>query len=218
MSRRAWSLLGGAVVVLLVAVVAVALPRGTPAPSGAPDGSGGLVPAATVTAPPSADPTPPPSPSASATTSPSPSPTPRPPTGPPRATGEPRLAYAEFLARVNGDRTTVERLNQDLSTAVQAPDLDATRRASVAILDFADAERDWLRSHPPADCYAPAHAAAGAMLDAYATAADGFIHWTETGGGLAGLVALGDAVQAAQDAGDALTAFGAALDATTCPA
>ena len=63
-----------------------------------------------------------------------------------------------------------------------------------------------------------AHAAAGAMLDAYGTAADAFIHWADTGGGLAGLAALGDALDAAQTASTALDAFGRTLETTTCPA
>ena len=92
------------------------------------------------------------------------------------------------------------------------------RTAAVAILDFVDGERDWLREHPPADCYAAAHAAAGAMLDAYGKAADAFIHWADTGGGLAGLAAFGDALDAAQTASTALDAFGRTLETTTCPA
>ena len=56
------------------------------------------------------------------------------------------------------------------------------------------------------------------MLDAYGAAADAFITWAETGGGFAGLGALGKAVDAAQAASDALTAFGQAIDATRCPA
>ncbi len=55
------------------------------------------------------------------------------------------------------------------------------------------------------------------MLDAYGKAADGFIKWADTGGGLDGLVALGDAVQFAQDAADSLTAFSTTLDDTACP-
>ena len=88
----------------------------------------------------------------------------------------------------------------------------------MAILDFVDGERDWLREHPPADCYAAAHAAANAMLEAYGDAADRFIRWAATGGGLSGLAALGDALDAADAAGEALTAFGKALEATTCAA
>ena len=206
-------------VVLVIAALAVARPGRAPVPSAVPSGSGGLIPAATSTAPPSSgaasDP-PLPSP---ARTQPPPSPVRTPAlTAAPRATGAPRLAYAEFLLRVNDDRTTVQRLNAALSTAAQAQDPKAVRTAAVAILDFIDGERDWLRQHPPADCYAAAHAAAGAMLDAYGTAADAFIHWADTGGGLAGLAAFGDALDAAQTAGTALDAFGRTLETTACPA
>ncbi len=119
---------------------------------------------------------------------------------------------------VNDDRATVSGLNQALATAADAQDLPAVRKASVAILDFVDAERDWLREHPPAECYAAAHASAGAMLDAYATAAERFIDWTSAGGALAGLAALGVAVDASDAARVALTSFGSALEETTCPA
>ena len=141
----------------------------------------------------------------------------RPRTAKPRATGDPRLAYAAFLLRVNDDRATVDGLNAALTTAANAQDPDAVRRASVDILDFVDVERDWLRGHPPADCYAAAHASAGAMLDAYGTAADRAIDWSATGGGIAGLGALGRALEAGQAAADALTAFGHTLEATRCP-
>jgi hypothetical protein len=211
MTRPGWFVLGGAVVVVVVALAALTLQGGTPQPSATPGGSGGLEPAATATAIPSVDATP-------ATSVPAdPSGTPGPATAPPRTSEQPALAYAAFLKRVNDDRATVERLNQALSPAVQAQDVAATRTASVAILDFVDGEHDWLRDHPPADCYAAAHAAAGAMLDAYGKAADGFIKWADTGGGLDGLVALGDAVQFAQDAADSLTAFSTTLDDTACP-
>lgn len=195
-------------IVLVIAALAIARPGRAPVPSALPTGSGGLLPAATSTAPPSAaadspDPTAARTPAATAA---------------PRATGNPRLAYAEFLLRVNDDRATVQRLNAALSTAAQAQDQPAVRTAAVAILDFVDGERDWLREHPPADCYAAAHAAAGAMLDAYGKAADAFIHWADTGGGLAGLAAFGDAIDAAQTASTALDAFGRTLETTTCPA
>ena len=142
---------------------------------------------------------------------------PAPSKAPPRASGPPRLAWAEFLARLNEDRSTVEGLNAALTTAAQAQDPDAVKAASVDILDFVDVERDWLRDHPPADCYAEAHGAAAAMLDAYGTAADRFIDWTATGGGLGGLPALGDAVAAADTARAAFETFVAALEGTTCP-
>ena len=161
------------------------------------------------------------SPTSSPTLAPTPTTRPTPlrtpaPTAPPRATGDPRLAYAEFLLRVNDDRAKVEGLNRTLAAAAQAQDLVAVRTASVAILDFIDGERDWLREHPPADCYAAAHASATKMLEAYGTAADTFIKWAATGGGLDGLTALGDALDAADAAGAALTAFGKVLETTSC--
>jgi hypothetical protein len=211
MSGRAWLMLGGAAVVVVVALIALALPRDEPRPSTpSPTGSGGLVPAATVTAPPRpSDP--------SSSIPPALAPTPRPATAAPRTSAAPRLAYAAFLRRVNADRATVERLNANLSAPVQAQDPAAARPAAVAILDFVDQERDWLRDNPPAECYASAHASAGAMLDAYGTAANAFIKWADSGGGLAGFAALGDAVDLAQRAADASTSFGSALDATRCP-
>jgi hypothetical protein len=212
LSGRVWLMLGGAAVVVVVALVALALPRGDARPSAPPSASGGLVPAESVTAPTST--------AVAASIAPRPSgvATARPATAAPRTSTAPRLAYAAFLKRVNEDRTTVERLDANLSTAVQAQDPVAARPAAVAILDFVDQERDWLRDNPPADCYAAAHASAGAMLDAYATAADGFITWADAGGGLTGLAALTDAVDLAHKAADASTAFGRALDATRCPA
>ena len=201
---------------VVVALVALALPRGNARPSVPPSASGGLIPAATVTAPPpTADPL---SATPSVTASGAPTaPTKSQATPAPRTSAAPRLAYAAFLGRLNQDRATVERLNANLSDAVQAQDVEAARPAAVAILDFVDQERDWLRDNPPAECYAAAHQGAGAMLDAYGTAADAFIKWADTGGGLAGLAALGDAVDLAQTAAAASTAFGGTLDATRCP-
>ena len=141
-----------------------------------------------------------------------------PATPPPGASGPPLLAWAEFLAHLNDDRATVEGLNGALTTAAEAQDAEAVRSAAVDILDFVDVERDWLREHPPADCYADAHASAAAMLDAYGAAADRFVDWTTTGGGLGGLPALGVAVEAADAARAAFTTFAAALEATTCRA
>ena len=113
-------------------------------------------------------------------------------------------AYAAFLSRVNDDRATVDGLDRDLSNASSAADLDAVRTAAVAILDFVEVERDWLLGHPPADCYADAHASAVAMLEAYGGAADRFVDWSTTGGGLNGLPALGRAAEAADAATDGL--------------
>jgi hypothetical protein len=222
MSRRWWVLLGVlavSAIVLGAAVIGRNASRTDPSasPSAAATPSG----IAATAAPPSADPTSSPIPTSSAVPSPAAAATATPApvaTRPPRASGPPRLAYAAFLRRINDDRATVERLNGSLSTAAQAQDPVAVRTAAVDILDFVDRERDWLRENPPAECYSDAHAAAGAMLDAYGTAADAFIAWAETGGGFAGIPALGTALDAAQGASDALTRFGGVLEATRCPA
>jgi hypothetical protein len=216
MSGRVWLMLGGAALVVVVALIALALPREEARPAAPPNASGGLIPAASVTAPPPGA-TPSATPSSSASASATGTATPPQATPAPRTSAAPRLAYAAFLRRLNDDRATVDRLNANLSAAVQAQDPVATRPAAVAILDFVDRERDWLRDNPPADCYAGAHQAAGAMLDAYGMAADAFVKWADTGGGLAGLAALGDAVDLAQTAAGASSEFGQALDATRCP-
>jgi hypothetical protein len=226
MSRRQWLLVGGVVVVAVVLLAATAgrlRQRETALvdPSGQVDATS--APSATTPSGPTTTPTPTASPFPTATPVPTADPTPTPeptaeptPTDPPLAGGDPRLLYAEFLLRVNDDRTTVEDLNAALRVAAEAQDTDAVRDASVDILDFVDTERDWLREHPPAACYATAHKAARAMIAAYGTAGERFFDWSETGGGLAGLSALGKALEAADDAGDALTTFVQALEATSC--
>src|SRR6478735_8635797 len=217
MPQTRWLFVGAVVAVAAVALLVATLGRGNPAAeiaeSPSPPPANGRATASPATATPSVDPT------ATASADPSATPAaPAPSKAPPRASGPPRLAWAAFLARLNEDRSTVEGLNAALTTAAQNQDIDAVKAAPVDVLDFVDAERDWLRDHPPADCYAAAHASAGAMLDAYGAAADAFIAWAQTGGGFAGLGALGKAIDAAQAASDALTTFGHALEATTCPA
>jgi hypothetical protein len=140
----------------------------------------------------------------------------RKPTSTPRAGGDPRAAYAEFLLRANDDRSTVEALNRALTAGFEDQDRDAVRTASVNILDFVDSERDWLREHPPDACYADAHAAANTMLAAYGTVADRFIAWTNAAKGLDSVAAFGRALEAADAATKALDAFAAELEGTTC--
>ncbi len=160
MSRRRWLVVGG--IVVAGSIVIGVLTRG--------DGRGAARSTRAHPRPTRSVPTayrrpraPTPSPTALRPQSPTPTTRPTPPrslapTAPPRATGDPRLAYAAFLLRVNDDRATVDGLNRALSTAAEAQDPKAVTTASVAILDFVDGERDWLREHPPADCYAAAHA------------------------------------------------------------
>jgi len=226
MTRNRWLVVGGALVVAVVLFAAMAgrlrqADGADASVTGASPGAGSM-PTDPPTAEPTATPEPTPTPEVSATPEPTPELTPEPtpeptPTDPPTARGDPRLLYAEFLLRVNDDRATVDRLNAALGTAAQAQDTKGVHDASVDILDFADAERDWLRDHPPAKCYATAHKAARSMIAAYGTAAERFLDWSATGGGLKGLDALGKAVDAANVAADRLTAFGKALEGTTCP-
>jgi hypothetical protein len=224
MPQARWLLAFAVIVIGALALVGATLggrnPSGASAgPSSATDGSGpsptstSSPSGATATATQAA-----PSAQAAPSTTAAPAATRRPAATPARATGDPRLAYAEFLLRVNDDRSTVDGLNRTLAAAAEAGDPDAVRPAAVAILDFVDIERDWLRGHPPAECYAAAHDAATTMLDAYGTAAERFVDWTAAGGGLDGLAALGQAADAAQAAGDALAAFGTVLETTRCPA
>jgi hypothetical protein len=218
MPQTRWLFVGAVMVIAAVALLVATFGRGSstgsavtsPSPSApGPDATATLA-TQTPSALPSAT-------ASTPTTTPEPAPSRAPATAPPRASGPPLLAWAEFLARLNEDRSTVEGLNAALTTAAQAQDADAVKAASVDILDFVDAERDWLREHPPADCYAAAHGAAAAMLDAYGTAAERFIDWTTSGGGLGGLPALGVALDAAETARAAFATFVTALEGTTCP-
>jgi hypothetical protein len=54
------------------------------------------------------------------------------------------------------------------------------------------------------------------MLVAYGGAAERFVDWSTSGGGLNGLPALGRAAQAAEDAKIALTTFASVLGGITC--
>lgn len=217
MRQTRWIFAGVLTLVAAVALLVASLGRANlvvdPADSPAASNGGASAAIATgslETATPRIDPT-------AQTTPAAPTPSSASPTAPPRASGPPLLAWAEFLAHLNEDRATVEGLNVALTTAAQAQDPAAVKTASVDILDFVDVERDWLREHPPADCYAAAHGAAAAMLDAYGTAADRFIDWSDSGGGLGGLPALGVALDTADKARAAFEAFVAALEGTTCP-
>jgi len=222
MTRSGWLLVGGiALVLVVVSAIWLGGGRGGDAVAIGPeptattaDPTATIDPTATPEPTASPDPTATPTPAPTATTKPTPDPA---PTDPPLAHGDPRALYAEFLLRVNDDRATVERLNRALTEAAGSQDVDGVRDAAVEILDFTDAERDWLREHPPAACYAKAHRAARAMVAAYGTTAERALDWAETGGGLAGLSALKAALDAADAAGDALTAFGQTLEATRCP-
>ncbi len=195
MSRARWLAILGVAIVTVVGLVLFG-----PVVAGRPS----LVPAPSTEAP-----------STEAPSTPSTTPRP-PPTERPIATGDSRLLYAEFLLRLEADRTAVATLNHTLQAAAEAGDRPAVRQVAIDILDFTDTEHDWLREHPPAACYADAHEAADSMLEAYAATADAFISWADAGEGLDGLAAFGRALEAVGGAGDAVTALGRELEATTC--
>lgn len=131
---------------------------------------------------------------------------------------DPRLAYAEFLVRLDAARAEVQDLNETIVVAAEADDKPTVRAAAVDILQFADRERDWLLAHPPAACFADAHDAAGAMLEAYAAVAERAIDWVDADAGLETLDALADVVTAAGDARVALETLAQELEATSCRA
>jgi hypothetical protein len=213
MSNRSGVLVGGILVVVVIAVGIVAAAN-TRRPGGAPDALPEPSVAASIGTASSGTPgIATASPTAASETSPGASAS----TPQPRSTGDPRHAYAEFLTRTHEDRTTVADLNTTLQAAIENKDRDATRAASVDILDFVDSDRDWLRDHPPAECYVDAHDAANAMLTAYGTAADGFIAWSNAPIGLDSLAAFTSALEAVNAANDALVAFDGRLGITTCP-
>jgi hypothetical protein len=200
--------------------------------------AGLLLPALTGTAPPSAaaeatpaerSPTPVPTATSTATaTDPGPTataatadpPTADPPTTDPTdgadPTLDPRLAFAEFLLRLDAARVEVQDLNATLVAAAEDGDPATVRATAVDILQFADGERDWLLAHPPAACYADAHEAAGTMVEAYATVAERAIDWVDADPGLDALDALADVLAAAEVARDALGDLGRDLEAATC--
>jgi hypothetical protein len=229
--RRGQIALVGSLALVILVVWAIVARLMLPALSGAADAapstsaSSGASPA--VTAAPSASalaaatPTP-------ALAEPSPSPTiatdaPTPtqtddPTGEPDSPTDPRLAYAEFLLRLAAARADVQDLNAALVVAAENGDTTTVRATAVDILQFADRERDWLLTHPPAACYADAHDAAGAMLEAYATVAERAIDWADADTGLETLDALAEVLTAAGEARVALDDLAQELEAATCPA
>src|SRR3954447_4680832 len=124
MRQTRWIFAGALTLVAAIALLVASLGRGNlvvdPAESPSPAASNGRATAAIATASvetatPSVDATAQRTPTASTPSDP-------PATAPRRASGPPLLAWAEFLARLNADRSTVEGLNGALTTAAQAQD------------------------------------------------------------------------------------------------
>jgi hypothetical protein len=191
-------------------VAATLTPASASAPlAGAPSASVALLPSPT----PAPTDTPRSTPVATATQAP----TQRPSTDRPETTEAAQVAYVRFLARLAEDRSTVADLNQRLADAGESGDRATARTTAIDILRFVDGERDWLAAHPPADCFATAHAAANTMLEAYGTVADRAIDWADAEG-LEVFASLADLLAAGDTARDALSDLANAVERTTCPA
>jgi len=219
--NRTIGLLLGGLAILALALAVLAASRSGAASSPSPSDSS-LAPSPSSTVEPTVEPTrtPTPTPSATPTTTPTPesTATPTPEAARTAAPGtDPRLAYAEFALRLGDAAQEAQRLNADLRAAAEDLDTAAVQRTAIDILDFVDDERDWLRDHPPATCYADAHAAAGDMLAAYGAVAEAALAWTSAEG-LDAIAALADLGVAVEDATAQAQAFARAFDAVDCRA
>jgi hypothetical protein len=169
---------------------------------------------ATATAPPSS--TPPASPTPTPTATPTATPTPTPSPTEALEDAEARRRFVEFQQRLIADAAEVQASSQAMTDAAQAQDDPATVAAAVDVLDFVDRERDWLAAHPPAPCYATAHASAGAMLLAYAAVADAVLAYADATG-LDRLEALAAVADRADAARVSLSQLQGAVGSATCP-
>ncbi|HEX6869273.1 MAG TPA: hypothetical protein VF119_10740, partial [Candidatus Limnocylindrales bacterium] len=129
---------------------------------------------------------------------------------------DPRVAWVRFLAHLDGLRPEAAALTDALVSAADDGDRAGVRASAIDVLQLADRERDWLAANPPAACYADAHAAAGAMVEAYADVGERAITWAESEEGLDSLGALADLIAGAGAARDALADLAAALEAASC--
>jgi hypothetical protein len=135
--------------------------------------------------------------------------------GAPRTSADTRLAYAEFLLHLDDARQSAQRLNYRLRQTGESGDTAGVVEAAHDIGALTTRERTWLEDHPPADCYAEVHGAAGDLLDAYDDVARLALVWTEASG-LGVIGALQDLAAAVQAAGAAATTVADAAAATTC--
>ena len=224
MADRRRVLVGGVVIVAVIAVGALAAvttrqPDASPAPSAEPSPTASVGQAASGT-PRDATPsptvlleTPDATPIPTATVDPTPRPTPR-----PRTTGDPGLAYAEFLRRANDDRSTAEALTRALDCRRRGLRIAmrcGRRRSTSSPSPIPSGTGCWGTRRPRAT--RTPTMAPPPCSSAYGTAADRFIAWSDAAPGFESLAALALAAQAADAARDALAAFVQALEATTCP-
>lgn len=204
--------LGVAVVLIWAAVwrtVAPALADASPSPTA--DAGATPPPSAATSLSPMQTSTPTPTPAPAATETPPPTPVSVPPDE-----VDPGVAWVAFLAHLDGLRPEAAALTDALISAADDGDRPGVRASAIDILQLADRERDWLGANPPAACYAEAHAAAGAMVEAYADIGERAIAWAESDDGLDALGALAELIAGAGVARDALADLATALEAATC--
>jgi hypothetical protein len=123
-------------------------------------------------------------------------------------------AYLEFVDRLRAAAGDAERLSAVIRDAAQDGSKPAIAAAARDIQDWAASHRRWLRDHPPAACYAAAHAAAADLVEAYDAVADATLTWVDARGlaALEALAGIGQALDTATPTGPALRT---ALEAST---
>jgi len=217
--RGQWLLLAG-LAIAAVGVWAVLLSQILAAPSSSPTPGVADVPSPTPSVTASMTPTPTPSATVASAAPPEATPTPQAEASSDGEGGEggeePVAGLLTFLDRMNGARTSAQALNAQLREAGEAQDTDAVRATAGEMADLVATERAWLSEHPPADCYADAHAAADDLLAAYGEVATQATRWVDTSG-LATLSALADLYVAVEDATAAAAVAGQSLEAVSCP-
>ena len=98
-------------------------------------------------------------------------------------TAAPGLRYAVFLGQMvaarEGIQTTLTELVAAGSGAGPAQTADQVRSSAESIAAIAADQRAWLEENPPADCYADAHHAAGAVVESLSDASTAAIGWAD---------------------------------------
>ncbi len=220
MSRRDGALIGGLAIIAVVvwAVLLGQVFRGsTPAaPSGVAQASPApSSPAASARSAASPRPSTTSARPSAAAASTDPAPTDAPATKPPTGTGDPRLAYAEFLLHLNDARTTAQALNDDLRSTGELGDKAGVRTAVAGIQALIDREGRWLAGHPPAPCYAALHGKTVDLLADYGKVADKALVWADASG-FGVLTALSELADAVQTATATATDVGSSIGAVSC--
>lgn len=123
-------------------------------------------------------------------------------------------AEVAFLERAAAGNLAVLKYYEALVAAATGdfPDIELPG-AAIGLMAWAAEERDWLVSHPPAECYAAAWTAYMQMVDAYRSVADLTYDSAEDP---TSQLRAGSAVLALEEAIEAHEAVSPALDSMTC--